>query len=179
MSVTLLLGGVASGKSRLAAGRIGAGTSPAFLIATAEAGDEEMAEKIERHRRARPPGWTVIEEPRDLVSALGRVPDDAGLVVDCLTLWVANLAGAGLGEDEILGGAEDAAALVAARPGETVVVSNEVGSGIVPANASARGYRQLLGRVNSIWAAHSRRVFLVVAGGLVPVRPEGEVWDGS
>jgi adenosylcobinamide kinase/adenosylcobinamide-phosphate guanylyltransferase len=97
-----------------------------------------------------------VEAPIDLAGALRDAPPDACVIVDCLTLWVANT----LDEEH----AREAAALAASRPGPTIVVTNEVGLGIVPANERARAYRDLLGRVNAIWADAADRVLLVVAG---------------
>ena len=151
--ITLLIGGARSGKSALAL-RLAEGE--VVFVATAEPGDEEMAERIERHRAERPASWRTVEEPVDLVGALRDAPPDACVIVDCLTLWVANT----MDEDR----AREAAAVAAARPGVTIAITNEVGMGIVPANALAREYRDLLGRVNAIWAEAAERVLLVVAG---------------
>ena len=151
--ITLLIGGARSGKSALAL-RLAEGE--VVFIATAEPGDAEMAERIERHRAERPATWRTVEEPVDLAGALRDAPPDACVIVDCLTLWVANT----MDEER----ARDAAAVAAARPGATIAITNEVGLGIVPANALAREYRDLLGRVNAIWAEAAERVLLVVAG---------------
>ena len=169
MSLLLLIGGARSGKSRLAAEIAGEWSGPVAVIATGEARDDEMAERIRMHRARRPQSWATIEEPVDLEAALRAVPDEALAVVDCLTLWVSNLVEKGLRDDEIEGRARDAASLAATRGGDTVVVTNEVGSGIVPTNALARRYRDLLGNVNSIWAEHSDRSALVVAGQILPL----------
>lgn len=178
MPLTLLLGGAAAGKSRLAV-RIAAGRGgPVVVIATAEARDEEMAERIRRHQAARPSEWRTVEEPFDLAGALASAPEDALALVDCLTLWVTNLLERGLSDDEILERAAEAAALAASRPAGTIAVSNEVGSGIVPANALARRYRDLLGRVNALWAEAADRAALVVAGRLIPLLGPEVIGDG-
>jgi adenosylcobinamide kinase / adenosylcobinamide-phosphate guanylyltransferase len=179
MSLLLLIGGARSGKSRLAAEIAAEWSGPVAVIATGEARDEEMAERIRMHRALRPQAWTTIEEPVDLEAALGGVPDEALAVVDCLTLWVSNLIEKGLGDDEIEARARDAASLAGARGGDTVVVTNEVGSGIVPANALARRYRDLLGNVNSIWAGHSDRSALVVAGRILPLSDPSAIWGND
>jgi adenosylcobinamide kinase / adenosylcobinamide-phosphate guanylyltransferase len=153
MPLTLLIGGARSGKSSLAL-RLAEGE--VVFIATAEAGDAEMAERIDAHRAERPPSWQTVEAPIDLAAALRDAPPDACVIVDCLTLWVANT----MDEQP----AREAAALAAGRPGRTIVVTNEVGLGIVPDNELARTYRDLLGRVNAIWADAADRVLLVVAG---------------
>ena len=177
MSLLLLTGGARSGKSRLAAGIAAEGGGPVTVIATGEARDDEMAERIRMHRARRPQSWATIEEPVDLEAALRAVPDEALAVVDCLTLWVSNLVEKGLRDDEIEARARSAARLAAARGGDTVVVTNEVGSGIVPANALARRFRDLLGNVNSIWAEHSDRSALVVAGQILPLSSPSAIWE--
>jgi adenosyl cobinamide kinase/adenosyl cobinamide phosphate guanylyltransferase len=153
VTLVLYLGGARSGKSRLAVERAGANAAPVTFIATGEAGDDEMAARIEAHRLERPPEWTTVEEPLDLAGALRSVPSGDTALVDCLTLWVAN------------GGGDDAALEAATvRDGLTIAVSNEVGLGIVPANAPAREYRDALGRVNAAWAAAADEAWFVVAG---------------
>jgi len=174
----LLLGGARSGKSELAlrlAARCG---PPVVFIATVEAGDAEMAERIDRHRRERPAGWTTVEEPLMLRAALERAPAGSCVVVDCLTLWTANsLAANGAAETEAE--AQTAAAAAARRTGATIVVSNEVGLGIVPAGALARSYRDLLGRVNASWASAASEVMLLVAGRALRLAPADDLFGGS
>ena len=181
-SLTLLLGGARSGKSKLGAAMVGAWDGPVGVIATAEALDQEMVGRIEQHRRSRPSDWRVVEEPTDLEGALAGFHPGTAVLIDCLTLWVSNLMGQHLEFPDIESRAAAAAAVAAARPALTVVVSNEVGSGVVPMNAMARQYRDLLGTVNAIWADAAGRVLLTVAGGVIPVSKVGEVldqsWDG-
>ncbi|WP_198665552.1 cobyric acid synthase [Thermus sediminis] len=154
--LVLVLGGARSGKSRFAQRLAG---PFATLIATAEARDEEMAARIARHRAERPPTWETLEEPLDLVGALERARHPTA-VVDCLTLWVANLLERGL--DPL---AEARRFLQAARESgkRVILVSNEVGLGIVPENPLARRYRDLLGEVNALLAQEAE-VYLMVAG---------------
>jgi adenosylcobyric acid synthase len=162
MTTTLLLGGAASGKSRTAAALAARTNLPVTVIATAEALDEEMVVRIARHRRERPSEWAVIEEPLDLTSAVERARGVA--IVDCLTLWVSNLLGYELGEQDIVERAAAASKACGARTEPTIVVSNEVGSGIVPMNPLARRYRDVLGRVNAMFADDADVVALMVAG---------------
>src|SRR5512133_942023 len=162
MAMTLLLGGAASGKSRTAATLAGRTGLPVTVLATAEALEDERAARIARHKRERPDGWSVMEEPLDLTGAVGRAR--GATIVDCLTLWVSNLLGYDLGDDEIGERAAAAAAACAARPEPTIVVSNEVGSGIVPMNPLARRYRDVLGRVNATFADEADVVALLIAG---------------
>jgi adenosylcobinamide kinase / adenosylcobinamide-phosphate guanylyltransferase len=123
-----------------------------------------MAARIERHRRDRPAGWTTVEEPVELVSALRNAPADAFLVVDCLTLWIANLMEAEWPEERIEHAAQEAAAALSARTAPGVVVSNEVGLGVVPATELGRSYRDVLGRVNGTFAEAADSAQLIVAG---------------
>lgn len=164
MTLTFVTGGARSGKSahalRLAA-RAGA---QVVLIATAEPRDEEMRKRIEAHRRERPAGWRTVEEPVDLAGALSALAGHEFAIVDCLSLWVSNLLEAGRAAASIELLAEESAALAAGRAGGCVAVSNEVGMGIVPTNDLARAYRDLLGRVNAIWADAADDAVLAVAG---------------
>jgi adenosylcobinamide kinase / adenosylcobinamide-phosphate guanylyltransferase len=167
--LTLLLGGARSGKSTLALRLASAGPSPIIFVATGEALDDEMAERIARHRAERPASWATVEAPLDIEKALSSVEKGGTVIIDCLTLWVANLLAAGHGDGEVLDNAMRVAALAAARTGLVIVVSNEVGSGIVPGDALSRLYRDLLGRVNTVFAEHAADAFLVVAGRAVPL----------
>lgn len=162
MGYVLVLGGARSGKSDLAL-RLGleSGGDVTF-IATATAGDHEMSERIARHRASRPKGWTTLEAPVQVCEAVAGAPAGDFLIVDCLTLWVANLLGAGREPDEVHAMAEEACRAMAGRDG--VVVTNEVGLGIVPANEAARVFRDVLGGVNTIFAGASQRSLLMVAG---------------
>lgn len=163
MTLVVLLGGARSGKSRLAVA-LAARAEPVTFLATGEAGDEEMRRRIDAHRAERPPGWETVEEPVELGAAIGRVAAGRTLVVDCLSLWVANLLGRGGEEAVVLELGARAAAAAAARPGLTIAVSNEVGLGIVPATPLGRVYRDLLGEVNRAFVEASTESALVVAG---------------
>lgn len=164
MALTLLLGGARSGKSARAVDLATSWAGRVVFIATADARDEEMAARIEEHRRTRPPEWTTVEERVDLTGALAGAPADSFVVVDCLTLWVANLLEQGRKESQIESSAAQAAALASSRSSPTVVVSNEVGLGIVPGTPLGRRYRDVLGRVNVSFANVAGRSELVVAG---------------
>ncbi len=165
MPLTFLVGGARSGKSALAVRLASPWEGPVVFLATARAGDdEELAARIARHRRERPVGWQTVEEPLDLVGELERAPGEAFVVVDCLTLWAANALQAGWSEEDLESAAAATAALAAERVSPAVVVSNEVGMGIVPATPLGRSFRDLLGRVNAVVAARADRACLVVAG---------------
>ncbi len=169
MALTLLTGPVASGKSRLAAQLASRWQGPVEVIATAEGLDDEMRARIERHRAARSASWRVREEPLDVAGGLGALAEDVFAIVDCLTLWTSNRLGAGDGPAAILDQARATAAVAAARRAPTVVVTNEVGWGIVPVNDLARAYRDLLGDVNGAFADRAERAWLVVAGRVMPL----------
>ena len=177
MALTVLLGGARSGKSALAQRLAGRWDGPVTVVATGQARDAEMAERIARHRAARPAGWDTVEEPLELAAALGARGRDTFVVVDCLTLWVSNLLGQGLTDAEVGARAGAAAATAAGRTAPTVAVSNEVGSGIVPAEPLARRYRDLLGQVNGVWAAAADRALLLVAGRALPLTDPLELLD--
>jgi adenosylcobinamide kinase / adenosylcobinamide-phosphate guanylyltransferase len=162
--LTLVLGGARSGKSRYAENLIAALPAPWqppwIYIATAEAGDEEMAARIAAHRKRRNAHWHTIEAARDLDGALaacGRSP----ALVDCLTLWLSNLM---LADVDISNEVERLEAALAAAPAPMVLVANEVGSGIVPDHPLGRKFRDLQGMLNQRIAAHCDRVVLMVAG---------------
>jgi adenosylcobinamide kinase/adenosylcobinamide-phosphate guanylyltransferase len=169
MAMTLLLGGARSGKSALAVRLAGRWDGPVTVVVTGQARDAEMAERIRRHRAERPGGWRTVEAPLELEAALAVAPADALVLLDCLTLWVSNLMERGLTDEQVRRQGGSAAAVAAARAAPTVVVSNEVGAGIVPADARSRRYRDLLGQVNAAWAAAADRALLLVAGRAVPL----------
>jgi len=169
----LVLGGARSGKSRYAE-RIAAGSGlRKVYVATAQAHDGEMEERIAEHRKRRDESWMTLEAPVDLSGALRHGGgDDTVMVVDCLTLWLTNRM-LGEGED---GDQEDACAELAELadqlPGMTIFVSNEVGSGIVPDNRLGRRFRDAQGRLNQMMAAACDSVVLVVAG--LPMTLKGD-----
>jgi adenosyl cobinamide kinase/adenosyl cobinamide phosphate guanylyltransferase len=171
----VLTGGARSGKSSLAVRAAAESGREIAFIATAEAGrDAEFTARIARHRADRPSDWVVIEEPVELGRALGAAPTDAFVVIDCLSLWVANLIERGRSEDAVVTAACGAAASAAGRAAPTVAVTNEVGLGIVPVIPAARAYRDLLGRVNAAWVAAASTAAFVVAGRALSLEP----WAG-
>ena len=165
MPLTLVLGGARSGKSAFAQGAAEALAAETggrlVMVATAQAFDSEMAERIARHQKDRGPAWTTLEAPLDIASALEALGANDVVVVDCLTLWLSNLM---LDERDL---ATAAAGLVEAAgrfPGALWLVSNEVGFGIVPDNALARRFRDEAGRLHQALAQAADAVTLVVAG---------------
>jgi adenosylcobinamide kinase/adenosylcobinamide-phosphate guanylyltransferase len=164
-SVTLILGGVRSGKSRYAQ-QLAERATPVTFVATAERrDDEEMRLKIERHRADRPGGWTTVEEPLHLAAAIAVADRSGAVLVDCLTLFAANLLEAHA-ESELALQAEIDSLCEALRAVATTVilVSNEVGSGVVPEYVSGRRFRDLVGEINQRVAAVADTVVLMVAG---------------
>ncbi len=163
----LILGGVRSGKSREAlrvAASMPRGSRGAFL-ATAQALDGDMEARIARHRAERPRGWATLEEPYDVVRACGSLAGSVDVVVlDCLTLWVANLLFRGDEDKSILAAADTLAEFLAERRFTIVIVSNEVGAGVHPATDVGLRFRDALGGVNQRIAAAVDRVTYMVAG---------------
>ena len=158
---TLVLGGARSGKSAYAESLVES-VGGGIYLATAEARDAEMAERIHRHRKRRGARWTTIEEPLDIVPALRRVDGEAGAVlVDCLTLWLSNLLETGRTPEEEFAVLAD---WLAVSISPLVLVANEVGLGIVPENALARRFRDLAGTLNRLIAGRAERVIFVAAG---------------
>ena len=178
--LTLVLGGVRAGKSAYAQ-RLASSGKPVLFVATAEAGDDEMAARIEAHRASRPQEWTTLEAPVDVVGALAPVVDDYDTVLlDCLTLWVSNLLltmepeSAG---ETIIAEAEALLALQRRSGAGWVVVSNEVGLGVIPPSELGRAYEDALGRVNQMFAAQADAVYFMAAG--LPLQLKGEREGGE
>jgi adenosylcobinamide kinase/adenosylcobinamide-phosphate guanylyltransferase len=171
-SHVLVLGGQRSGKSRFAESIVGAGGMKRIYIATATAGDDEMARRIATHRARRDEAWTTLEEPLELASAIARSAlAGHATLVDCLTLWLSNLMEAGRTieseTDALIAALEQAA-------GPVVLVSNEVGGGIIPDNALARRFAEAQGLLNQRVAATIDRVVLMTAGIPLLVKPPAD-----
>ena len=161
----LVLGGARSGKSRYAVEQAAQSAGRVAFLATARALDGDMATRIARHRAERPAAWTTLEEPQDIVAACRRAATSHDLiVVDCATVWVANLMERGDDDAAVLAAADDLAKLLRERVLSMLVVSNEVGEGVHPPTALGRRFRDLLGSVNQRLASAADRVTLMVAG---------------
>lgn len=159
--LTLIVGGARSGKSAFAERLVvGSGRARRY-IATAEAWDDEMRTRIAQHRRERGEDWVTVEAPMDLPAALASVSPDEVVLLDCATLWMTNQL---LAEHDLEAVTDGLIRALAACKGPVVIVSNEVGSGIVPENALARRFRDEQGRLNQRLAAEAALVVTVIAG---------------
>ena len=165
----LILGGARSGKSAYAQKLAEAHGAQRVYLATATAGDEEMAARIARHRQDRGPGWTTLEEPLEIAAALvTHAQGDRAVVVDCLTLWLSNLMLAGRDPGPAVATLADA---IQALSGPAVLVSNEVGMGLVPDDKLGREFRDWQGRANREIGAACDAVIFVAAGFPVQLKP--------
>jgi adenosyl cobinamide kinase/adenosyl cobinamide phosphate guanylyltransferase len=166
--ITLILGGARAGKSRRALTLAGDERTVAF-VATAQAFDDDMHERILLHRAERPSVWQTIEVPIDVAAAVRGIAPASTVIIDCVTLWVSNIL---LSHESDLHSAQAAVeahvtsliTVLRQRSAPTLLVSNEVGLGIVPSTSLGRHYRDLLGRANAQLAAAAERVELLVAG---------------
>ncbi|MBI4216196.1 MAG: bifunctional adenosylcobinamide kinase/adenosylcobinamide-phosphate guanylyltransferase [Chloroflexi bacterium] len=172
--ITLILGGARSGKSRLAVELATRLPGPALFVATAQAGDAEMAERIAKHREARPPGWRTMESPLGLGARLAQEQGEArAVVIDCLSFLVANALGEG-DPGSLARVQEEMDSLLTTLERSSahfLVVSNEVGLGLVPPYPLGRAYRDALGAANQRLAQRAHRVILTVAG--IPMTIKG------
>ncbi|WP_040586239.1 bifunctional adenosylcobinamide kinase/adenosylcobinamide-phosphate guanylyltransferase [Allomesorhizobium alhagi] len=159
--MTLLLGGARSGKSAHAERLVTAAPAPWTYIATAQAFDDEMTERVALHQGRREEGWQTVDAPLDLAVAIAGVPDGQPLLIDCLTLWLSNHL---LADHDVEAESMKLGDILAKPRGNWVVVANEVGLGIVPDNALARKFRDAAGRLNQKVAAKADRVLFMVAG---------------
>ncbi len=170
-TVTLVLGGVRSGKSHYAQ-QLGEQASRVVFVATAKTGDDdEMRLKVERHRSSRPSDWQTVEEPLQLAETINRYGPSCDLMlIDCLTFFASNLLDAQEDEQTAI---EALCTVLKSPPCSIVLVSNEVGSGVVPAYPSGRRFRDLLGEMNQSVARVASNVLLLVAG--LPLVLKGQV----
>lgn len=166
---TLVLGGARSGKSRFAEGLCAEGGLERHYVASGRAWDDEMRDRIAKHRLDRGDGWTTHEEPVELAARL-RMIDAPGRVVlvDCLTLWVTNLM---LDEADVMARSAELVALLPTLTARVILVSNEVGLGIVPDNRMARDFRDHAGRLHQMVAGVAAEVYFVAAG--LPLKMKG------
>lgn len=160
-ALILVLGGARSGKSAFAEGIVERRPAPWTYIATAQAFDDEMRERIARHRERRGPTWLLIEAPHELPAAIRAAPAGAPLLIDCLTLYLTNRM---LAQADLASETDDLLAALKSRTGVTVAVSSEVGLSIVPENALAREFRDAAGDLHRKIAEIATSAYLIVAG---------------
>jgi adenosyl cobinamide kinase/adenosyl cobinamide phosphate guanylyltransferase len=195
--LTFILGGARSGKSDLALKLAAANGRDVTFVATMRELDNEMRERVAAHRAARPGEWQTVEAPVELVEAVRRVPERGCVVIDCVTVWVANVLMDALPEPddapaeavdrvsrEITDGVGKLGRWAASFDGEVIVVSNDVGSGVVPAYQLGRVFRDVVGAANRVLAAEAERSYYVIAGMALDLRAMGarsidEVADGA
>ena len=178
-TLTLVLGGVRAGKSSYAQ-ELAVEAERVLFLATAEACDQEMKDRIEAHRRRRPPDWTTLEEPLNLVPTLRPLVHRYTMVLlDCLTLWVSNLllrgSGPAMARRDIVSEVQALLSLYGNGDASWIVVSNEVGLGVIPTTELGRSYSDELGRVNQLVAAEADDVYFMAAG--LPLKVKGDSED--
>lgn len=162
--ITFILGGARSGKSSFALELAKKYKKTAF-VATCRGLDEEMRQRIKKHKLARPENWVTFEEDKDLVPVIEKMQGGFDcIVVDCLTLWVSNLLLSGHKEEKIAQLATGMLAALRKKKARAILVSNEVGLGLVPANKLGRQFRDIAGRVNQMTAKEADEVFFTVSG---------------
>jgi adenosylcobinamide kinase/adenosylcobinamide-phosphate guanylyltransferase len=163
--IVFITGGSRSGKSRLAEKMAARHGAPLGYLATAQAGDGEMANRIARHQARRGPDWQTMEEPLQLVEVLrGHDGYFCAILVDCLTLWLSNLMFHHQEPDRVLAEVRQLIASFAGLTTPLIIVSNEVGMGIVPDNPLARAFRDLAGEANELVAAAANEVYVTFSG---------------
>ena len=175
MKITLITGGARSGKSRLAQELARKSGGAVLFVATAEAGDEEMKQRIEAHRKGRPPGWVTLEVTTHIGSQITRnIGQARTVIIDCITLLINNVfeehdkkTDASLLEKAVTAEIKELLDGIDHSDANFIIVTNEVGLGIIPADRVSRLYRDLLGKANQMLAEHADEVYLMVAG--IPV----------
>ncbi len=170
--ITLILGGARSGKSSYAL-RLAKKYKKVAFIATCLGLDKEMQERIRLHKESRPKHWKTFEEPRDLARLIGKLGNGFDcILIDCLTLLVSNLILSKNSQEQILEKIEELLAVLSKKKAKVIMVSNEVGLGLVPVNKLGRDFRDIAGRVNQMVARNADKVFFIVAG--IPLKIKGE-----
>jgi adenosylcobinamide kinase / adenosylcobinamide-phosphate guanylyltransferase len=168
--LSLVIGGARSGKSAFAERLITTSARPRRYIATAEAWNDEMRDRITRHQTDRGPAWTTVEAPLDLAAALADADPTEAVLIDCATLWLTNHL---LADHDLDHATATLLTALDACPAPVVIVSNEVGWGIVPDNALSRRFRDAQGRLNQALAAQAQLVVTVIAG--LPLALKGQL----
>ena len=185
MKNTLIIGGARSGKSTFAQELALKSGEPVLFVATAEAGDEEMRQRIEEHQKARPVTWKTLEVILHIGSQISQQAGDAQtVIIDCITLLINNVFSqytkhgdeeidAALVEKGVMTEIDELVRCINQVQAGFIIVSNEVGMGLVPANNVGRVYRDLLGKANQILSQHADEVYLMAAGIPLSIKPAG------
>lgn len=169
--ITLILGGARSGKSTQAL-NLARGIKKVAFIATCQGLDKEMNERILKHKADRPSNWKTFEEPKELAGLLARIDNSFGcIIIDCLTLLVSNLVLSGCKDEVVVDKIKAFLSQLRKKKAKAIIVSNEVGLGIVPANKLGRRFRDIAGKVNQIVAQESDKVLFIVSGLPLVVKP--------
>ncbi len=172
MKSTLIIGGARSGKSTLAQEMALKAGGNVLFVATAEAGDEDMKKRIEMHRKSRPPDWVTLEATTHIGSqVIKNIGKAQTVIIDCVTLLINNIfmryddkTDADLAEQEVTAEIKELLDCIERSDAHFIIVTNEVGLGVVPADRVSRLYRDILGRANQMLAEHADEVYLLVAG---------------
>ncbi len=169
--ITLVLGGARSGKSSWALEHVESSYNSYMFLATAEVMDEEMAQRVDLHRKARGPQWQLREEPLEIAKALDAVKADTeAVLIDCMTIWLSNVL-LKKGADRVPAYGTAFIEALSRCTQSVIIVANEVGSGIVPEHPLGRQYRDMAGSLNQKLASVADKVVLVVAGLPLPLKP--------
>jgi len=172
--ITLILGGARSGKSTQAL-NLAKGLRRVAFIATGQGFDKEMKERISKHKAVRPRSWITFEEPKRLADLLAKIDNSFDcIIIDCLTLLVSNIVLSGYKDEEIVGETMAFLVQLKMKKAKVIIVSNEVGLGIVPANKLARRFRDIAGRVNQMVAKEADKVLFIISGMPLVIKPVGK-----
>ncbi|MCK5708231.1 MAG: bifunctional adenosylcobinamide kinase/adenosylcobinamide-phosphate guanylyltransferase [Candidatus Aureabacteria bacterium] len=170
--IIFITGSVRSGKSDLAVRLAKERSKKVVFLATCKPADDEMRERVDKHKKERPKDWGTIEEEKEIASVIANSKADQTIIIDCLTLWISNLLMSGLTEQEIKEKIGELIDALQKTYSTTILVSNEVGWGIVPENKIARMFRDIMGRLHQRIGCVSDEVYLVVSG--IPMTIKGE-----
>jgi adenosylcobinamide kinase/adenosylcobinamide-phosphate guanylyltransferase len=173
--LVLVLGGARSGKSRFAAGLASKKNKKTAFVATCVPADEEMKQRIAQHRSSRPASWKTFEEAENLAGLIAKINNDFDyILLDCLTLWLSNLLLKGCSEDKIQNEINKMVSCIKKGRAHLIIVSNEVGSGIVPEHKLGRDFRDMAGRIHQSLAHESHDVYLIVSGIPCAIKKNGK-----
>lgn len=174
--LVLITGGVRSGKSKMAVDLAEKSGKPVVFLATCQPLDEEMQRRVAKHKQDRPESWQTVEEPIEIEKVIAGATEKL-VVLDCLTLWITNLVMAGLDQKQIMSKLETLLAFIKSGVFEVIIVTNEIGWGIVPDNQMAREFRDIVGFAHQKIAAQADEVYMTVCG--IPMLIKGTLPEGD